>query len=174
MYLLLDYLEYLSINNKFGCSDDCKDIKLNLYTDSIDTFKNIIYENDLDIENLKDILSSYVMLREFEISESKYYKYRKYFPNIRHIDNIFTWACYEVDNNSITGSNNILLKDMNESKNVDTLTMLLIILYLLLLTNINKIVEWKLLIKHIKIKYIEESKCNIILYRYIVKYINSH
>jgi len=177
MYLLLDYIEDYpgydkSVIGKYFSLVDYKNFQSNVYTDNIEMFSKIIYDYDIWIKNLKDILVSYTMLNESNSPGAIYVIYRNYFPNLNDMDDIFLWACDETDfyidnNNSI-----LLVKDLNNAVTEDHTSMLLSVLYILLLHDRNKIQEWKFLIKDININIIEKSKTTILLYKYILKYIN--
>jgi len=169
IYLLLDYLEFLKNSDDYTFYNNL--IK-GIYTDDIENCYLIVYDNDdniKDIKNVKDIIASYNMLEnEYEY---EYYKYRKYFPNMFNMDDIFIDICAEI--NLYETSDEQLLNDIN-SQTDDRLTFYLSVLYILLLEYENKIPEWKILIKKLNMKKIKKKPINVIIYQYIKNLINIH
>ena len=171
IYLIVDYSEYLIIKSVSTYSySKYKSNIADLYNEDVEIFFDIIYEitTYMQIENIKDIITSYLMITSSNITGSKYYKYRKYFPNITDIDDIFVYTCDEIMG-YINNDNNILLININSGVIPENLCMS--ILYILLLDDKSRIKEWKLLIHKIDNNLIEMSIINMLIFSYIIKYI---
>ena len=72
----------------------------NIKSKDPDDIKNILYENDIWIGKLRDIIASHSIIEQRitkMLKQSEYYKYRNYFPCLPNMDDEFTYACDEFD-----------------------------------------------------------------------------